>query len=327
MFNTDDLNLGLGSEIFKNCEFSNCFSTNDRSSKRITDFSAIIFHHFDSNMNDLPQRRSPNQQYIFFTLESPSYTNWKPFDNFYNWTMTYRSDSDIVHPYGYFRKTKTSYCKPSIERIKERPKKIAWLVSNCATASGRENVAEELSRYMAVDIIGFCNFNSKINCPKQSTEQCYSIIEKNYKFYLSFENSLCKDYVTEKFFNILKLDVIPIVFGNANYSKIAPPNSFINVRDYHNISDLVQYLTKLDENPDLYLTYFEWKTDYVIDIYPKKTLCDLCKKLNDPIEHKTLESLAQWWFSETCEPKYEANDSGEDKDHLTETYFEALIQR
>ena len=34
-------------------------------------------------------------------------------------------------------------------------------------------------------------------------------MNNTYKFYLAFENSICPDYVTEKFFNILQYNVIP----------------------------------------------------------------------------------------------------------------------
>ena len=30
------------------------------------------------------------------------------------------------------------------------------------------------------------------------------------RFYLSFENSICEDYATEKFFNALKSDIVPV---------------------------------------------------------------------------------------------------------------------
>ena len=52
----------------------------------------------------------------------------------------------------------------------------------------------------------------------------------NYKFYLSFENSLCVDYITEKFWKVLAYDVVPVVMGDGNYSRDAPPKSFINVQ-------------------------------------------------------------------------------------------------
>ena len=35
------------------------------------------------------------------------------------------------------------------------------------------------------------------------------MLNNTYKFYLALENSVCQDYVTEKFFNILQYNVIP----------------------------------------------------------------------------------------------------------------------
>ena len=60
-----------------------------------------------------------------------------------------------------------------------------------------------------------------------------ALIEREYcRFYISFENAICKDYITEKTFNALKLNTIPIVLGGANYTKLLPPGSYINAAEY-----------------------------------------------------------------------------------------------
>ena len=58
-----------------------------------------------------------------------------------------------------------------------------------------------------MDVFGRCG---TMKCPK---DKCDEYLSNNYMFYLSFENSLCMDYVTEKFFNILQDDILPVVLG------------------------------------------------------------------------------------------------------------------
>jgi hypothetical protein len=73
-----------------------------------------------------------------------------------------------------------------------------------------------MQRYMKVDVFGGC----EKGCPDKFKDgrmgDCKLIIATEYKFYLAFENSICKDYVTEKLFGILKYNVIPVVLNGAS---------------------------------------------------------------------------------------------------------------
>ena len=96
---------------------------------------------------------------------------------------------------------------------------IAWFVSHCSTRSGRERYIEYLQNYIGVDIFGKCG-NYQCGGVKNMVENytldqdpCFTMVNSRYKFYISFENSICKDYITEKTYNALKLNTIPIVLG------------------------------------------------------------------------------------------------------------------
>ncbi len=101
--------------------------------------------------------------------------------------------------------------------------------------------------------------DKKKHCPQND---CLAFLGSHYKFYLSFENCDCMDYITEKFFvNALQHDMIPVVMGGTpeNYATAAPPFSFIHVDDFSSPKELANYLQLLDKNESLFRKYGEWK--------------------------------------------------------------------
>ena len=120
--------------------------------------------------------------------------------------------------------------------------------------------------------------------------------------FFSFENSNCDDYVTEKLFSVLKLDVVPIVFGGANYSRMAPPFSYIDARNFRNARDLADYIKLLSANDYLYRQYSWWKAHYRVrnaadDL--KLSMCGLCARLHVDTEPKVYRDVDKWWVRDS----------------------------
>jgi len=76
------------------------------------------------------------------------------------------------------------------------------MVTHCKTRSRREDYVRQLQEHIDVDIYGQCG-NKNLSCPRDefwiSLPKCYDMIDKKYKFYLSFENAFCKDYGIKHF--------------------------------------------------------------------------------------------------------------------------------
>jgi hypothetical protein len=109
--------------------------------------------------------------------------------------------------------------------------KQRWFVSHCDTLSKRELFVKQLQNYIPVDIFGG---SGPLKCPRRSSgeDPCLKMLNTTYKFYLSFENSLCNDYITEKLWVMMKLDAIPIVLGGADYAAILPKHSYIDITHF-----------------------------------------------------------------------------------------------
>ena len=71
------------------------------------------------------------------------------------------------------------------------------------------------------------------------------MVSEDYKFYLSLENTICTDYVSEKFFQRAGQWAIPIVFKRETHTFGIPQDSFIAVDDFADVKQLGLRLSQL----------------------------------------------------------------------------------
>lgn len=275
------------------CDHTNCVFTSDK--KLLKESDAVIFHHRDLNPRNIPQRPNFEQIWISLNLESPVHTprNFYYLNGQVNWTISYRHDADIVALPKLVNRTMPYRIKKNYTLNKDKP--IVWFVSHCSTPGKREDFVKHLHDSIPIDIYGTCGH---LKCTPKMSDKCYHLMSRYY-FYLSFENSICDDYVTEKFFNILDYDIIPIVFGGANYSRHLPYSGYIDALSFQSPRHLSEYLAHLIKHPEEYNKFFEWKKDYQFS--EEYFGCQICRKLNDKQTNpKTWKNLSQWWFSSLC---------------------------
>ena len=75
---------------------------------------------------------------------------------------------------------------------------------------------------------------------------------------------LTQDYITEKYFNILPFNIIPVMLNGANMTNHAPFHSYINAEDFSSTKELAKYLKMVASNDTLFASYFWWRDYYKI---------------------------------------------------------------
>ena len=69
----------------------------------------------------------------------------------------------------------------------------------------------------------------------------------NYKFNISIENEYQDNWISEKFYDNILTDTIPIYFGCKNIKEIYPEDGYIlieNINDVNQINELLYYVEK-----------------------------------------------------------------------------------
>ncbi|XP_053204279.1 4-galactosyl-N-acetylglucosaminide 3-alpha-L-fucosyltransferase FUT6-like [Panonychus citri] len=305
-----------------------CIVTRNRS--LLPQAKVVLFYWRNTDLSDLPKYKFEGQTWIWHHMESPIHTHRRSeltaFSNYVDCWSSYRTDSDFPTPYGFILPNNESHKSEKSNQVNapnaffvNKSRNVAWMVSNCGAPSGRDEYVKELARYIDVDIYGDCG---PFKCPRSEGSHCYEYFEKKYRYYLSFENSICTDYYTEKIINLLNYTIIPIVLGGANYSSVLPNHSYIDALSFKSPRYLAMLLRSLSADEKRYNSYFEWKSRFTINNNDYRTLfCQICSRLKQSTQsgfsfssstkdHHQLrrsnvlcnhpdKDLFSWWYNET----------------------------
>uniref|UniRef100_F6RPT1 Fucosyltransferase n=1 Tax=Ciona intestinalis TaxID=7719 RepID=F6RPT1_CIOIN len=312
-----------------------CELTTDHN--RLDESDAVIFYMkgTDAKNKPDPTKRKPHQVFAWWCHESPSTVRhyWHKalteHNNFFNVTMHFRSDSDIISAmiphtaldWYLHRVGSLQYKTAILENYIVKKLGSAWVASDCAIVKHARERHEFVKRIKnegkyPVEMYGKCGDKE---LPLSNTK--FFDFLRTFKFYFAFENTLdCKDYLTEKFwYNGLYAGLVPVVWGTSKETaeRIAPPGSYIHAADFGNDPvRLADHLRMLESNDTAYKEYFQYKIrepenpeDLVQDDmfdYEVNGYCHMCKLIRqgwNKNHSQTVPNLNQNFFgpeSSTC---------------------------
>jgi|688.fasta_scaffold61938_3 hypothetical protein len=172
-----------------------------------------------------------------------------------------------------------------------RPK--SKIISSCVSSLGRDNnqipegclynkrvsiIERLINETDFIDIFSW-ESNGK-NAKGWLNKKIDGVID--YKFSLCIENTHEKNYITEKFYDCILTDTIPIYYGCKNIKELCPENGYILIEDIDDIDSIVKLLKNIHENhQEIYNRLIpncrKIKERYFNDYNPLKLINKLCE--------------------------------------------------
>ncbi|XP_035827089.1 alpha-(1,3)-fucosyltransferase 4-like [Aplysia californica] len=251
-----------------------------------------------------PPIRRPDQVTVLYQIEAPTTQHWHTgasldtpgWADFFNWTLSYRFDSDISSYYGLIRKRRHPISRNYTTILAEKAGLVAWVVSNMNSMSDRNRYVRKLQQYLPVDVVGSGGIK---RCPRQHDRECSA-----------------------------KLDLIVVARGINEYSNIAPKGTFLNTADFDSPKELAERILYLDSHDDEYLKmlqakdeYFSLYEDYLLadDVfsefrYEALSFCHLCHRLWNVEKYPNIiPDIKEWFRRAKCYDGHELYSSHQNK--------------
>nr|WP_281497867.1 glycosyltransferase family 10 [Helicobacter pylori] len=162
----------------------------------------------------------------------------------------------------------------------------------------------------------------------------YKVKNKNeflsqYKFNLCFENSQSYGYVTEKILDAYFSHTIPIYWGSPSVAKDFNPKSFVNVHDFNNFDEAIDYIRYLHTHQNAYLDMLyenplntiDGKAGFYQDLSFEKIL-DFFKNI---LENDTIYHNPSALHRDLNEPLVSVDDLRRDYDDLRVNYDDLRV--
>lgn len=244
----------------------------------------LVFNDQDVEHFRTPPPRRPGDLWAFVSAEPQNHISPEiqlEWDGAFNYSATYiKQSAGSTYSFRYELSSKRN--RPSaqdfLQKKKRRPRAL-WFISHCMqdnrypVLSARIPYALELSKHFPIDV-----YTKKQNCKEWLRPLIRTSPEPkldDYAFYLAFENNLCGDYVSEKFWKVIAKDVrtIPVVLGGLSikdYERVAPPNSFIHVKNFTSPKELAEHLKFVSSDDGAFNYYQQWRRKLEIDSHSQK---------------------------------------------------------
>ncbi|CAJ0953415.1 unnamed protein product, partial [Mesorhabditis belari] len=234
-----------------------CLLTKNRSLISVAD--VVAFHSRDTKDLPSPEDRKTHQVYLYWNMESPANAGGFKFPAFYLKLSAHFSMESF---------SGQALPMPSKDFFLMKNESIFGLISNCRNGSNeRGNLVQLITNLYPVDLYGKCAWEKKnkdfctrkLGCSKELREA----VEKRL-FHLVLENTDCLGYVTEKTFDRIGYDSIPIGIRRDAYEKAGlPVGAFIFLDDFESPQMFVDHLRYLESNETAYIEYFQWRNEYL----------------------------------------------------------------
>ncbi|KAK8786937.1 hypothetical protein V5799_023287 [Amblyomma americanum] len=260
--------LPLRSEgVVQSCSTRNdnrtCFVTRERHYLGRAD--AILFDADNLNYYDYPALRHRGQVWVIRTRGepplNPSYDLLSMAAKF-NWTMSHRSDADVIVPYRVWAPPPMGLSYEGINQIiNKKNSATVWLVSECendriaeAAVSTVDDIRNDFE--YASFVASVMNAHRISDCGGEQCKnrhECLKSFQNEYFFLFVVESSPCFEHPHQIMFDALQYSIIPIYFGSSSLGSTVPPFSVFDTTAAASVLDVVASLFAIYSSNERYL--------------------------------------------------------------------------